>query len=251
MARHVEAWMDGVALSSLGPFLIQGVQEDAPELEQFLAASPGRDGQWLSAQRRRSLTVTLRVAIRELYDLPRRAYAAEQLAAWAQGHALQLSNRPERRLLVRCTGIPALGDVRNYTEELRVVWTAWAPPYWESQTPDRVNLTGASGTLTVPGTVETPVCLTVTPESALTSLSVTVGGKTITLAELAVPADTALVFDRDECDRLRITSGGVSLLSKRTAASADDLIAAPGRVAISYTANTTCAVNAEARGRWL
>lgn len=252
MARHVEAWMDGVALSSVGPYLIQGVTEDAPELETYLAAGL-RDGQWLTGLRRRSLAVTLRVAIRELFDLSRRAWAAEQLAAWAQGAVLELSNRPERRLRVACTGAPALGDVRSYTEELRVTWTAYAPPCWEDRTPAKLLLTGSEGegTMQIPGTAETAVCLAVTPESALTDFSVTVGGNTISLSELAIPAGETLVIDRDDWDRLRITGGGVSLLSRRSAASADDLIVPPGSSQVGFGANVNCDVTATVRGRWL
>ena len=45
MPRHVEAWIDGVALSSVGPFLIQQVYEDAPALEITEGERPGRSGQ--------------------------------------------------------------------------------------------------------------------------------------------------------------------------------------------------------------
>lgn len=253
MARHVEAWMDGVALSSVGPFLIQGVQEDPAETQVNTYAKLGADGSWIGDIRRTGLRVTLRVAIRELYDLARRAYAAEQLAAWAQGRVLELSNRPERVLHVRCSTPPALGSVRSYTEELRVEWTAWAPPYWEDRTPTIADLSGSSGSgaLSVPGTAATPLRLTVTPETALTDFSVTAGGQTVTLEELAVPADTPLILDRDERDGLRITAGGVSLMSKRTAASADDLLLAPGPAQIGYSASAACAVRCEVRGRWL
>ena len=33
MARHVEAWMDGVRLSDLGAVLIQSVNEPSPDQE--------------------------------------------------------------------------------------------------------------------------------------------------------------------------------------------------------------------------
>ena len=254
MARHVEAWMDGVALSSVGPFLLQQIQEEPPETEQTSYARPGMDGQWAGPTRRTALRIVLMVAIRELYDLPRRAMLAEALAVWANGKILQTSNRPGRRLRVRCTGAPALGAVRDYTQEMRVELTAWAPPYWEDEIAERLTLTGStgSGTIRLPGTADAPVAVTVTvtPESALTDLSLTVGENTITLAERAVPADTPLTLDRDEEDNLRITAAGVSQLRKRTAASADDLYCPPGNVEISFTANAAVELDALARGRW-
>lgn len=250
--RHIEALMDGVALSSLGPYLIQGVSENAPELTVTFLDRPGGDGQWLSYRQRRNLQITLRVAIQEVRDLARRSHCAEQLAAWACGSVLQLSNHPDRRLHVVLIGLPSLGDARNYTQELQVVWTAVAPPYWEDTVPTRTSLSGTSATdaLWVPGTAETPAGVTVTPESALTDLTVTAGAHTIQLTELAVPAGTPLTFSRDGQDRLQIASGGVSLIRKRTAASADDLILAPGSAAVSFEANAACSVIFETRGRW-
>ena len=253
MARHIEAWMDGVALSSLGPYLIQGVQEDPAEVDAMATPRLGMDGQWPGVQRRTALRVVILVAIRELYDLGRRSMLAETLAGWARGSILQLSNHPERRLRVRCTGWPSVGAARSYTEELRVELTAWTPPYWEDQQPARLTLTGdqAEGSIRLPGTARAPIAVTVTPTSALTDFAVTVGGQTITLEELAVPAGEQLLLTRDDEDNLQITSGGVSLMRRRTPASADDLYCEPGAVAVSYGANVNCEVLFEARGRWI
>lgn len=252
MARHIEAWMDGVALSTVGPFIISGVDESVPETAVYATDKPGIPGQRVSSRLRRELRVTLRVAIRELYDLTRRAYAAEQLAAWASGAVLQLSNRPERQLRVQLDRAPALGDVRDYTQELRVEWVAVAPPYWENHLPTQLTLTGSdtSGTITVPGTVPTPLRITATPGSAITGLTVTAGGKTIVLEDLNVPINQAVTFDRDARDDLRMMSGGVSLTRYRTTSSADDLMVGPGIVTVEVEASASCSWLVEVYGRW-
>ncbi len=253
MPRHVDAWMDGVALSTLGAILIQHVYEDAPALEITEGERPGRYGLRLLTLKRQTLKVTIEAALRERFDLALRARLLEDLAAWAQGSVLELSNHPERRLLVKCTGEPTLGEVRDYTANIRMEFTAHAVPYWEDKTSSGIALSGSSGTgtLLIPGTVHTPVGMTVKPTGgALTSFAVTVAGQQITLAGLNVARNNLLFFERDARDDLAIRSGTGSLLSKRSAASADDLLAAPGKTTVSFTANTACTVTFSVRGRW-
>ena len=252
MPRHIEAYMDGVALSSVGPVIIQQVYEDAPTLEIMEGERPGRYGTRMINKKRQSLKVTIEMAIRELFDLQARASIMESVAAWARGSILELSNRPARRLSVVCTGVPTLGAVRDYTATARIELTAYEIPYWEDKLNSTLSLTGTStsGSLTVPGTVPSPVCLDVVPSATLTSFSVTVGDETIALTGLSVAANGHLLFARDERDDLKITYNGVSQLSKRSAASADDLMPSPGSVTVSITADKSVSVGVSARGRW-
>ena len=68
----------------------------------------------------------------------------------------------------------------------------------------------------------------------------------------ALNAETGevLTFERDALDNLMIRSGETVLLNKRTAASADDLMAGPGLTTVEYTADASCSVIFSARGRW-
>ena len=253
MPRHIEAWMDGVALSSIGQILIQQVYEDPPQMEIITGERPGRYGERMISTTRKSLRVSIEAAIQELHDLSVRARIQERMAAWAMGRELRLSSRPERRLLVSCTAMPALSAVRNYTQTLRIEFTAHAVPYWEDAVPMQTALRGTrgSGTLVIPGTVRTPVSLTVRPtDAALTSFTATVGGAFIALSGLSVPKGESLSFERSEWDDLAILLGGASQLSHRSAQSADDLLARPGRADVAFTANTACEVAFSTRGRW-
>ena len=45
MARHVDAVMDGVSLSAVGPIIIQQIQEQAAEIEITYGVRPVRNGQ--------------------------------------------------------------------------------------------------------------------------------------------------------------------------------------------------------------
>ena len=256
MARHIDAWMDGVALTNIGPILIRQVYEDPPTLEISTGEKPGRYGQRMLQRKRQSLKVAIECQIRELYDLPKRARIVEEMARWASGSVLQLSNHPGRQLHVYCSGEPTLGDVRDYTSAIRMEFTADDVPFWEDKAPTRVTLSGddEEDELMIPGTVPAPVSLTVTVSSAssaaLTDFSVTVGDQTIVLDELEIAAAGTVTFERDARDNLMIRSGTTSLLSKRTAESADDLLAGPGVTAVSFTSDVACSVVYSVRGRW-
>ena len=256
MPRHVEAWIDGVALSSVGPFLIQQVYEDAPALEITEGERPGRSGQLLITRKRQTLKVAMELVIAERFDLMLRTHYMEVLAGWAQGSTLELSSHPGRRLNVACTGEPALNEARNYASGIRIEWTAYEVPYWEDKTATELTLSGddEEDDLMIPGTVPAPVSLTVTVSSAssaaLTDFSVTVGGSTVVLDELEIAATGVITFGRDARDNLMIRSGTTGLLSKRTAESADDLIAGPGITTVSFTGDVACDVVFSVRGRW-
>ena len=245
--------MDGVALSTVGPVIIRQVHEDPPQMEIITGERPGRTGERLIATRRKSLRVTIEVIIQELFNLSARSRVQERLAAWAMGSILELSNHPERRLHVACTAMPSIGEVRDYTSALRIEFMAYDVPYWEDAAPMQTTLSGTegSGQLLILGTVETPVSLSIKPTGgALAAFTVTVAGQSIALTGLSVPQGEELRFERDRWDDLAILLGGASLLSRRSAESADDLLSDPGRAAVSFTANTECTVTFSARGRW-
>lgn len=251
MARHIDAWMDGIELASVGPVLIKEVHEDAPSLNVQYDDRAGRSGQMVSIRKRTSVRVAIEMQIRELFDLARRSHVCEDIARWAEGSVLELSNHPGRQLHVVCTAEPALGEVRDYTSSIRVEFEASVIPYWEDKSPNTITVpaTGSSGLLNA-GSVEAPVILEVTPSGTLTAFSVTAAGQTISFTGLNVTAQQKLIIGRDALDNLTAMVGTASQLSKRTAISADDLLIAPGVSQISYTANVACTVTARVRGRY-
>ena len=254
MARHIEAWIDGVQLSSLGGIIIQGVNEPAPDMEISYVTRPGRNGQDILTRKRKALRVTINIALREIFDLSKRAQMLQAVAGWASGSILELSNHPGQRLHVVCKSSPALGSVRDYTTEIPLEFEANQIPFWEDIMPVSVSGSGASGsaTLQIPGTAdEVPVEITFTPGSTLAALTVTVacGGKTRQIALTGMSVSGAIVFGRDAKDRLTIMNGSTSLLRYRSAASADDLLIPAGRATVSWIGSG--AITFSARGRWL
>lgn len=251
--RHIDATMDGVALSTIGGIIVREVHEDAPTVEITNGERPGGYGQLVLGKKRQSLKVAIECLITEIHNLATRTAKAEALAKWANGSVLELSNHPGRVLNGYLSGEPTLGEVRDYNSALRVEFTADQVPYWEDKTATTATDSGTeeSGTLTVPGSVKTPVMVTVKPSSStVTSFSVTVGGQTIALTDISVGTLQTLYIDRDERDNLRIRRGSTSYMSYRTAASADDLMVSPGTVSYSFTASAAVNVTFSFKGRW-
>lgn len=256
MARHVDAWMDGVKLASLGPILIQGVTETSPDQEIVYGVRPVRAGQNVRNNRRKALRISLDLAIRELFDLQRRTAVLQAVAGWCKGGVLELSNHPDQQLHVICKSIPALGSVRDYTSEISIEFEANEIPYWEEKWPVYASGNGNSGSvnLFVPGTCDdVPIDIVCSPASTATALlvSVSCGGATRTINLSGISTASDICFSRDEHDRLQITSGTASLLRYRTEQSADDLTVPAGVVVCSWESSCSCSVDFHAKGRWL
>ena len=254
--RHIDATMDGVALSTIGGIIVREVHEDAPTIETINGERPGRYGQLVLGKKRQSLKVAIECLITEIHNLATRTAKAEALAKWADGSVLELSNHPGRVLNGYLSGEPTLGEVRDYNSPLRIEFTADQVPYWEDKTAITRTISNAKiATMSTDfnsGSVPAPLLVTVKPVSTtLTSFSVTAGGKTIALTDISVGSLQTLYIDRDERDNLRIRRGtSTSYMSARTAASADDLMISPGSVSISISADQNVNVTFTYKGRW-
>ena len=256
MARHVDAWMDGVRLADLGAILIQNVNEPTADQEITYGNRPGRAGRDVLVNKRRLLRVSIEIAIRELFDLKKRTAILQAVAGWANGSILELSNHPGQRLHVQQKAAPALGKVRDYTTIMDIDFEASVIPFWEEILPVTLSRSGAtgSGQLQIPGTVdEVPIELTFTPSGTLTALTVSVasGGVTQQIQLTGLSVTGAVSFGRDADDRLTIMNGSTSLMRYRTQESADDLLIPCGKATVSFSANVSGTGVFSAKGRWL
>lgn len=253
----MHAWINGVSLTDAIPnMILRNVYEDDPENDLMTGERPGMAGQRILSIKRTQLAVRIETVCREIYDLRARAEAVQAMAAWAQDGRLELSNRPDQFLQCIVTKRPAPGTDRDYTQTFTVELAAIDCPYWQAMVPDSVSGSGTTGTLhlTPGGTVKRiPLSFTVTPSSGtLTSFSVTVGGRTIALSGLSVSSSSSLVLDYDDHMLQRIRVGSTSVMSKRTAASADNLLVDPMTDnTIAFTADVASAVEFTARGWYL
>ena len=256
MARHIEAWMDGVRLGDIGDIVIRDVIEPAPEMEIEYTGRPVRGGRSVLKRRRRALRVTISAAIHELYDMNKRSSVHDAIAKWCSGSLLELSNHPGRQLHVISLGEPGLGSDRDFNSQLDIELEANVIPYWEEKLANAASGTGTSGstTLWIPGNAkEVPIDVTVASGNAISSLTVTVacGGVTKSISLIGLSSVTgAISFSRDAEDRLQILTGTTNLMPYRTAASADDLVIPAGMATVSWSVSASRSISFSARGRW-
>ena len=255
--RHIEVSINGDPLTTaVSNALLQQVIEENPRYEIESNPRAGAFRQFIDSAQRRSLTVHVDFAIRELYDLAVRAQAQTWAAKWAQDGYLTVSYRPYQRLRVTVSQRPALLDVRNYAQAFRARFTALSVPYWQDSGVTTETLTGTdkSGTITPTGTLPMlPTAVTVSHTSGtLTTLTLTVGTTQMAFTGLSVAANTDLVIAYDDDYNLTIKAGGVGVMSARTAASSDHLLAAPGvENAIRVQANVSVSAAFSVRGLYL
>lgn len=256
MPRHVDLYLNGISLASAAPKVwIRQVSEEIPALDTVTAVFPGWDGERPIRVNRRRLNVTVTAQIHEVRDLMIRAAALDAIAGWVgEGGILTASWRPGKRLRVVPVSRPALGAVRDYTQEIKIELAAFAPPFWEDMTAARhEGEAGASGSIAfgMTGTAPAPVDVAAVPGGALTEFAVTAGGQTIALEGLSLAAGKELRISHTVDGFLTVTADGTPVLSARTAASADDLEILPGANTVTWTADAACAVTVLTRGRYL
>ena len=181
----------------------------------------------------------------------------QRAAAWAMGgRYLSIGDRPGQRLRVVCDTLPSVTSALRWTQDLIMVFTAYAMPYWEADTPIRASFTGTSGTAAIRQAGTAPCFLEAdianTSGATLTSLSLTADGQKMAFSGLALGAGKTLKICYDENWILRAEVDGASVLAQRTADSADDLILQPGKATtVTIAASDAVSVTLKARGLWL
>lgn len=255
MKRQVDAWLGGQSLRSLDPkILVTDIREESPEVSAETANLAGRSGSYLQdAARRRSKTVVVEFAIRELYDLEERARVLDAVNAWAQDGFLTVSFRPDMRLRAKVTQRAVMASARDYTERMTITFKAFYPPCWEDVRPTYSEEFASSGGIFVRGSATTVLDIEIEAADAVSGVRVSTDeGREMRFAGLEIPALSKLVITHDDAGVLLAQVGGVSVLPYRTAASDDDLVVSPGtrEITVETDSGMTLCV-ASARGRWL
>lgn len=191
-----------------------------------------------------------------VYNIAERQALLQSVIAWCKdGGILKINDRPEQRLNVICDKFPNLGSVRNWTDPLEIVFSAYGVPYWQDETPTVATLQGSNtnGRMIVPGGIgEALFDITVTAIQAITNLTLTVGSKSIVLDGISCPQNGQITVSHDKNGILSIKQGTTSLLGKRTAKSSDDLKADCGEnIQIGAKASATVRAVYSVRGCWL
>ncbi len=246
--------LDGVDLLSLDERIyIEDIQEEI-HVDMETGKRLGYAEIPLSEPRNSSITITVTVMIKEKNRV-RRMGAIQTIRGWATKGWLRTNIHPGQRLYVRCVQ-PPNAETFDWTARMDIVFEAFGEAYWQDAVPRTVasESAAASASVVISPTGTRPCYLEaeITPESdTLTSATITVGGQTFALTDLSVAAGDTLEIYYDEMHLLHIESEGVSLLSCRTALSADDLILqarTPNTVQLTF--NTACNYRIKARGMW-
>lgn len=243
--------VDGNALSSL-PFNIIVYDISDEPIEKTTATPYGiGNGSFFTRSQRESLSVAIRLAVRE-QDTVRRTAAFAAIQTWARGRILTRSDRPDQELLIDHVAQPVMQSALQWTGYVDVTFTAYTLPYWRGSTPEETTI-NVAGSVFAPGNAETCTAdVVVTVESGtLTELYIVTDKSSITMEGISIPAGESIVIAHDYNGYLSIKHGNTSLLLDRTVDSSDDLLLPCGRSTVSVTGNTSVTATISTRGAWL
>jgi len=256
MIYKLEAYMDGIPLTSLGRVTITDISHNAATLAVSTAPLANVHGDRVLDRRWSQAAVTITVVLGG--DSPaERQELCQSVAAWAKGRILQTSDRYGQQLRCICTVPPQIQNTINRVERISMTFTAYQNPFWEDEYPLMVTLSGTndSGSIYVPGNVPAQTVLEIeaAPMSGtLNDLAITAGEHTLSFEGLGATALSPLKIVYTDQMIQKITVGDTSALDKRTRSSADDLLAEiGGHTVIGITANVGANVRFLARGKWL
>lgn len=255
MIGRYEAILNDIALSSVAPeILILDINYAQPRIMYETYTSARRQGARIYRRSIDRTTVSISFEI-HAYDTKRRQAICDAVQQWAKdGGILTTNDRVGQRLRCVCDMFPTINSVLKWTEPVTVAFSAYTIPFWEQDIPTTATLTaGTSGSayMYVPGVVEDAVVeVEAVSGGALTSLSLTVNNRTLSLSGISVASGGKVVISYDDNMIQSIKTGSTSLLNKRTGV--DDLLANCGKSnAIGFTSNVSCTVTFKVRGLWL
>lgn len=236
MTTLFDCALNNVLLSSLNlRVCVLDIREDAPKMRTTtLPLYP--EGQRLLRQQRDSLTIHVDFAIHQ-EALRRRRLALLKIARWAiQGGVLTTTDRPGQQLPVICTGLPSMSN-EDWTEKLTLTFQSHHTSYWEDVA--ATSVTGSEVlTLNTPGSADfAPLDVVIINDRAepVTNVTICAGSTQMVFEGLQFqPGSTFRLVQND--GPLAAEIDGESVLSCRTAASADRLLVPCGRSSTVYAA---------------
>lgn len=257
MTSRYEVTLGGVKLSTIDKNLLildvsyTGVQ---PSIQTYNVAN--LEGYDVSKTYYEKQTVTVTFEL-HIYDTAKRNEALQSVNAWAgtTRKTLQINDRKNQYLSVRCTQYATLNSVRNWTDPITIVFETDYIPFWMASTQKTLTLSGTtpSGTLKMDGNIGNAlVTIEATANVAITSFKAVVGSTNVELKSISVPSGKTVVIDYIHERYLRVRANGSSVMSKLATTSTDRLLAPCGadtKVSIAASGKVTATV--KARGMWL
>lgn len=253
MISRYRVWMNGQALDEMdGSICITDIREKTPKMQAETCDRADGMGTRLLRMARQSLSVTVRFSVRE-YDTAKRREVLNQVRAWAKEGYLQTSDRPGLRLYVVCEKLPNADSALRWTDDVEMTLTAYDCPWWEEESPVQATYSGSAGSATLAnaGTADSVLDADITCYGVVDSMRISTGGRAFALQGLGMLHGDKVLIGHDERGILSIRNGsGESLMAKRTAESADELVLSPGDNEITFTADASCTAVFSTRGRY-
>lgn len=242
--------LDGVSIRSLSPLIkVTKISERAPKYGTDTAGHPGRIGQILVNNSREELAVQVTFVLTERFDVVARAAAIEAVNEWAKPGMLAVSYRPDRVLFVNAvTERPAVDDIKSYTSEYTLTFTAYALPYWVDAQPivsDPVKIgngTAVDVAMTITGNRPAYLEATITPEentSFMGTVSIAIGTDYLLEWDGSIASGGSLILDYTLDHYQHLHYAGDSSFERISAISTDHLIVEPGENTITVNGTTT------------
>lgn len=255
MISRYEAYMDGIALSSIHPaLLITDIQQIQSGISRTTETRANRNGLMELDSKRAKTGCAISFMLR-IYDIAERQKVVQEIQRWASGKILETNDRPGQVLYVKCDAFPVIKSAMKWLDVLTVGFYSYENPFWIEKTPANLSLsagTSGNGNLFVPGNAGSALVeVTVTPgNSTMANCALTVAGRTITLTGVNATSANPLKIRYDDKDIQSIKVGTTSVLDKRTGA--DDLLAECGKYnACSFTSSASATVQFSCKGVWL
>lgn len=255
MISRYDAFLNGQALSAIHPdILVLDIRHTPASFKTESYTTAKRHGSRVYRRQADKASVQITFEIHSYSTVTRQAIC-QAVAQWARkGGILTTTDRPGQILDCICETPPSIASALRWTDPLTIVLTAYTLPFWQEANQSVLTLaqgTSGNGQLYVPGVVQDALVeVDATAKAKITSLSLTVGGRTIALSGLNVASGTVIKIAYDAEQIQSIKAGNTSLLDKRTGV--DDLTLDCGESTLcSFTSDAAVQVTFKTRGLWL
>ena len=254
MRTDITCALNGVGLQDLDEHIyIEEIQENT-SIDQETANRAGYGIFPLTDARNQSKTITVKLMVKQRNRVERMKII-RKVMGWADNGWLTSNLFPDLRIYVSCDEPPQI-SAYEWTARMNIKFIAYGEAYWQDVTPVTVASASAVSSATVAikpkGTQECFLEADIAPSSGtLTSVTIVQGTQRFELTGLSVTASAPLRIFYDDLHILRIMSGNISLLSKRSANSSDDIRLTPEvNNTVSLTFSRACSYTLRARGLW-
>lgn len=262
-----ELWFgkgSSVMLGGITGVVVQSVEEQAPALSVSDSEMAAGYGKRLNVIKKSTVDVRVTFGIRSwgmdgVQRMINRSHALENIrAVCMQTNEIRISTRPGRMLRCACISMPDMAGVNDLGHTWQMTFRSYPLPYWQ----DVVNRTmaelGAND-----GSASTVLCWRVPVTSATTAVKVAYDDQYMEYTGLTVSGDGTcdIYTTEDAIQRADIIVGTTvtSILGKRTAASADDLIiggneaydSSVAKITVNGTERSALDTEVYIRRRWI